>query len=85
MQLVSIDTDFIRDCERNLRSSLLPGEESNGFLTRLVTGTAIQDAANFLNELCIPVVLLRHNIVCELEAMSDRKRGRTAFKTSSDI
>ena len=37
VQLVSIDTDFIRDCERNLRSSLLPGKESNGFLTRVVS------------------------------------------------
>ena len=34
--MVSIDTDSIRDRERSLQSSLLPGEESNGFLTRLV-------------------------------------------------
>ena len=37
VQLVSTDTDFIRDRERNLRSSLLPGEESNDFLTRMVS------------------------------------------------
>ena len=43
-----------------------------------VSSTAIQAPANFLNELCIPVVLLRQNIVCELAGMSDRKRGRTA-------
>jgi hypothetical protein len=37
VQLVSIDTDFVRDHERNLRSTMLPVEKSNRSLASLVS------------------------------------------------
>ena len=35
LKAILIDTDFIKDCEWHLRSSFFPGEDGNGFQTRM--------------------------------------------------